>query len=71
VIVGYIASGMYGHTLGGAVGLGYVTKPGSDTGVTGAYVKAGQYEIEVAGRRIAAQAALRPLYDPASTRVRS
>ncbi len=72
VIVGYIASGMYGHTLGGAIGLGYVTNPGEgDSGVTAAYIKAGKYEIEVAGRRITARASLRPLYDPTSERVRN
>ena len=32
---------------------------------------AGRYEIEVAGRTILATASLRPLYDPASRRVRS
>ena len=68
-IVGYIASGMYGHTLGGSVGLGYVTNNGS--GVTAAWIKAGHYEIEVAGQRIAATASLRPLYDPANERVRN
>lgn len=68
-IVGYIASGMYGHTLGGAVGLGYVTRKGD--GVTAVWIKSGNYEIEVAGKRIPAMASLRPLYDPASERVRS
>ena len=67
-IAGYIASGMYGHTLGGAVGLGYVTDP---NGVSADYVRAGRYEIEVAGRRCAALASLRPMYDPTSARIRA
>jgi glycine cleavage system T protein len=66
-IAGYVTSGMYGHTLGGAVGLGYVSDPG---GVDAAFVKAGSYEIEVAGERIPARASLRPLYDPKSSRIR-
>lgn len=73
-IVGYIASGMYGHTLGGAVGLGYVSRPSDSKheaqGVTADFIRSGTYHIEVAGKRIAAQASLRPLFDPASTRVR-
>ena len=66
-IVGYLRSGMYGHTLGGAVGLGYVENPG---GVDAAFVTAGSYEIEVAGERHAAEASLRPLYDPKGARVK-
>ena len=51
---------MYGHTLGGAVGLGYVENA---AGVDSDYVTAGRYEIEVAGVRYPAKASLRPLYD--------
>ena len=66
-IVGYISSGMYGHTLGGAIGLGYVHR---DAGVTAEYVNAGTYEILVNGRQVAAEASLRPMYDPKSARVK-
>lgn len=65
-VVGYLASGNYGHTLGGAVGLGYVPCAGQST----AEVLASSYEIEVAGQRIPASASLRPLYDPKSERVK-
>ena len=47
-ICGYVRSGMYGHTLGGAVGLGYVENA---DGVDADHVSAGRYEIEVAGVR--------------------
>ena len=67
-ICGYVRSGMYGHTLGGAVGLGYVENAG---GVDAAYVNAGRYEIEVAGERYPAKASLRPLYDPKSSRIKA
>lgn len=66
-IVGYLTSGIYGHTLGGAVGLGYVGNP---DGVTADFVNSGTYEIEVAGERVEASASLRPLYDPKSERVK-
>jgi heterotetrameric sarcosine oxidase gamma subunit len=64
-IVGYITSGMYGHTIGGAIGLGYVKHPG---GVTTEWVNSGTYELEVACERFAARASLRPFYDPKSER---
>ena len=56
---------MYGHTLGGAVGLGYVNgEPGDDP-------VSGTFEIEVAGNRVPATASLRPLYDPTNARLRA
>jgi heterotetrameric sarcosine oxidase gamma subunit len=66
--IGRITSGMFGHTLGGAVGLGYV-----DLGHPAPQDEflAGRYEIEVAGRMIGAKASLRPLYDPLSARIRA
>jgi len=66
-IVGYITSGMFGYTLGRSIGMGYVNNP---DGVTAAYVKSGNYEIEVAGERIPAQVSLRPLYDPKGERTK-
>ena len=66
-IVGFIRSGMYGHTLGAAVGLGYVTAPnGAAVGAIGA----DDYEIEVAGTRYPASASLRPMYDPQNERIK-
>jgi 4-methylaminobutanoate oxidase (formaldehyde-forming) len=66
-IVGHITSGMFGHTVGRSIGLGYVSHV---DGVTAEWIKAGTYEIEVAGERFAATAGLRPLYDPKAERVR-
>ncbi|MEJ2557240.1 MAG: FAD-dependent oxidoreductase [Anaerolineae bacterium] len=66
--VGYIRAGGYGHTLGGAVGLGFVE---NEAGVTPDYVKSGSYEIEVAGVCYPATVSLRPMYDPKNQRVRS
>jgi len=66
-IVGHVTSGNYGHHLGSAIGMGYVRNA---DGVTADFVKAGRYEIEVAGERFAAKASLRPMYDPKAERVR-
>jgi glycine cleavage system T protein len=66
-IAGYIRSGMYGHTLGAACGLGYVTA--ADDGVVGP-IDADGYEIEIAGVRYPVTASLKPLYDPAGARIK-
>jgi 4-methylaminobutanoate oxidase (formaldehyde-forming) len=66
--VGELASGGYGHTLGGALGLGSVK---NETGVTADFVRSGSYEIEVAGVRYPAKASLRPMYDPEGIKIRS
>jgi len=69
VPVGYVRAASYGWTLGGAVGL--VMIEGKGEPVTQAWLDAEPLEVEVAGRRHSARASLRPLYDPASERVRS
>ncbi|MCA0848641.1 GcvT family protein [Salipiger thiooxidans] len=67
-IVGHVTSGNYGHTLGGAIGLGYV--PCRTPGEPAAEMLASGYAIEVAGQVFEAEASLRPMYDPASERVK-
>jgi 4-methylaminobutanoate oxidase (formaldehyde-forming) len=65
--VGAIASAAYGHTIGAAIGLGYVHHAdGVDTDM----LAAGRFEIDIAGARIPATASLRPFYDPASARIK-
>ena len=66
-IVGYLSSGAYGHHLGGAVGMGYVPCAGESA----EQVLASTYEIDVAGTRVRAEASLKPMYDPTSTRVKA
>ena len=64
--VGLVTSGMYGHTLGAAVGLGYVSHV---EGVGSEFIANGRFEIEIANRRVGARASLSPLYDPARKRI--
>ena len=66
-IVGHLTSAMFGHTVGAACGMGYISQPEP---VTAEFVKAGSYEIEVATVRVPARASLRGFYDPKSERVR-
>ena len=65
--VGYLRSGAYGHTLGGAMGFGYVE---CADGVSADLVREGEFEILVAGERVPARASLRAMYDPQNERVR-
>ena len=65
VIVGRISSGMFGHTLGKSLGMGYV-----EHNAKYASLLDGVYEIEVAGVRLKAQPSLIPFYDPQSLRIK-
>jgi 4-methylaminobutanoate oxidase (formaldehyde-forming) len=66
--VGYVRAASYGHTLGGAVGLAMVG--GDGEAIDSAWLERGDWEIDIAGRRYPAIAALRPLYDPTNARIR-
>jgi len=66
-IVGYLTSGMYGHAVGGALGMGYAEVPG----LTADKIAEGTWEIEIATERFSAQAQLRAFYDPKGEKMRS
>lgn len=68
VIVGYLQTGAYGFTLGGAIGMGFVE---NEEGATPEFINSGKYEIDIAGVRYPAKASLKPMYDPEGTRVNS
>ncbi len=61
----YEESGIAFH-LGAAIGMGYVPCKGEGA----AALLASSYEIEIAGRRVTAEASLKPLYDAEGARVR-
>jgi 4-methylaminobutanoate oxidase (formaldehyde-forming) len=68
-LVGRITSGMFGHTLGRPLGMGYIE---SHEGVANAdFVRSGRYEVEVAGKRLPADVQLRSFYDPTNQRVKA
>ncbi|MDC1292469.1 FAD-dependent oxidoreductase [Amylibacter sp.] len=66
VLVGHLTSGNYGHTIGAAIGLGYV--PCKNEAVSD--ILSSTYEIDVAGVKIAANVSIKPVYDPKSERVK-
>ncbi|WMY11015.1 GcvT family protein [Paraburkholderia phenoliruptrix] len=67
VLVGYLRSAGFGHTLGCSIGMGYLR---CEEGVSADWLSGGSFEIEIAGKRYPAIASLRPLYDAGRTRVK-
>ena len=65
-VVGYLSSGMYGHSVGSAIGMGYVNTPNLNANV----ITDAEFQIEVATRRFKAHASLRALYDPDGDKMR-
>ena len=66
-VVGYLSSGVYGHHVGAAMGMGYVPCKGE----TVAELLASDFEIDVMGTKVKAEASLKPFYDPKSERVKA
>ena len=66
-VVSFLTSGGYGHHLGAALGMGYVPCRGE----TVAEMLASTYEIDVMGRRVKAEASLKPFYDPTGERAKA
>jgi glycine cleavage system aminomethyltransferase T/glycine/D-amino acid oxidase-like deaminating enzyme len=67
-LAGTLTSAAYGHTAGRTVAMGYVA---CAPGERAAGLLAGPYEIDIAGSRVAATAALRAWHDPAGDRMRA
>ena len=66
-MVGYVTSAAYGHTVGAAIAMGYV----SDKGIVDAdFVHSGSYEIEIIGKYWSATASLSAPVDPKGIRMR-
>ncbi|MEJ7636067.1 FAD-dependent oxidoreductase [Aeromicrobium sp.] len=69
VAAGQVTSGSWGATLGTGVGLAWVQAPVGGK-VDAAYVRAGDYQLDVGGRRVPARVSLKPLFDPAGDKIR-
>ena len=65
--VGYVRAASYGHTVGGAVGLAMIE---AGEAVSQAWLDAGSWEIEIAGKAYPAIASIKPLYDPEAKRIK-
>ncbi|MFN8445455.1 MAG: FAD-dependent oxidoreductase [Caldilineaceae bacterium] len=67
LMVGHVTSGMFGHTVGAAVAMGYITH---SEPVTAEFINSGSYEIEIATVRVPAVASPSSFYDPKGERVK-
>jgi 4-methylaminobutanoate oxidase (formaldehyde-forming) len=65
--VGHMQIGAYGHTLGGAVGLGFCS---TEEPLSAGMIDTGDWEVEIAAKRFKAQASLKPLYDPTMEKIK-
>jgi 4-methylaminobutanoate oxidase (formaldehyde-forming) len=66
--VGQVMSTAYGHTVGGAVGIGLVRLTGAALSDA---LEGARWEVEVARKRHAVHASLRAFHDPAGLRPRA
>jgi len=64
--VGYLTSGMYAHSLGGAIGMGFVNQPD----LTADIIANATFEIEIARHSFPARASLKAFYDPTGERMK-
>ena len=73
-LVGRVTSAMWSYTEDRCLAMGYVTHPAAadpePQAVTKSWLDAGSFDIEIAGRRIAATPSIRSFYDPTNQRVR-
>ena len=69
VVAGQVSSAAWGATVGGCVGLGYV-RAADHALVDAAWIGAGEYEVDVGGRRHPITVSLKAPYDPSNSRIR-
>ena len=66
---GYVRSGSYCWTLGGAVGL-FMIETGDNKPVDQAYIDEAKWEINIAGKTYPAEVSLKPLFDPDNAKIK-
>lgn len=73
VRVGDVRAASYGHTLGGAVGLGMVEGDCDSQGVVvnKAYLEGGVWEVEVGNEKYPVRVSLAPMYDPKNLKIKA
>jgi len=63
---GYVRAAAYGHTVGGPVGLAQVA---CDDGVTGQWLKEGDFRVRTPEGEVPARLQIAPPYDPQRLRI--
>ncbi len=64
--VGYVRAAAYGYTVGGAVALAQVA---CDDGVTGQWLKSGDFQVRTPAGHVPARLQIAPFYDPQRQRI--
>ena len=67
--VGDLTSAAYGHSLGAAVGMGYVRRDDGQA-IDAAWLAAGKFEVDLAGVRLKANVGLQAPFDPKGDRIK-
>ncbi|WP_022729736.1 GcvT family protein [Fodinicurvata sediminis] len=67
--VGHLTSGAYGHEVGAALGMGYVTLSGGRA-PKAVDLEGAAFELEIGRQRCRAQASIKPFFDPKRERIR-
>lgn len=67
--VGDLTSAAYGHTVGAAVGLGYVTREDGQP-IDATWLGSAKFEVDLAGTRLPARLSLKALYDSSGERIK-
>lgn len=67
-LVGYLRRGEYGYSLGSSVGAGYISNPTGEP-ISSTFLKNGDYQIEVMGKKYDAKMTLKSPLDPENKRV--
>ena len=65
---GQVTSAAWGEITGACVGLGYVR---ADAPITGDWIRAGRYEVNVGGDLYPISVSLKAIYDPTNERTKS
>ncbi|MDP6384255.1 MAG: aminomethyltransferase family protein, partial [SAR324 cluster bacterium] len=65
-IVGDTTSGMYGHSIGSCLGMGYIENP---EGVNKEWIESQKFEIEVAETKYSAEGSINCFYDPGREKI--
>ena len=65
---GYVRSGSYCYTLGGAAGLFMIE---ADEAIDETYIADGKWEINIAGKLYPAMVSLKPMYDPEMKKIKA
>lgn len=68
-VAGQVSSAAWGETAGACVGMAYVRSPDGTT-IDAQWIRAGDYQVNVGGTTYPITVSLKPIYDPANSRIR-